>query len=245
MPYRRLPNTDNARLKALKRAYHMGKEIPPFKLAFSQSSLQKIQSFLPGYEKAIGEYKQAYQKQIANNKEHLNAQKKARLYISHFIQVMNMAIMRGELTASTRRFYSLDPDNKKIPGLNSESELIKWGQNVIDGEQERLAQGMAPITNPTIAVVKVRFENFLDSHNFQKTLQRNQHRAQQKLVEMRAMGDSIIQTVWNEVENSFQDMGEEEKRKKAEEYGLIYVFRKNELKQLNYQTENRISTTLG
>ncbi|NBC82532.1 MAG: hypothetical protein GVY19_04030 [Bacteroidetes bacterium] len=241
MPYRRLPNTDNARLKALKKAYNKGKEIPPFKLAYSQSSLQKIQSFLTGYEKAISEYKQAYNKQIDNNKEHMNAQKKARLYISHFIQVMNMAIMRGEMNTYTRTYYRLAENDKKIPTLSSEKEMIEWGEKIIKGEQERLAQGLAPITNPTIAVVKVRYENFLDSHKFQKILQQNQQRAQHKLVEMRTVADGIIQNVWNEVEAYFSDLHEEEKRTKAEDYGLIYVFRKSELKEPNHD-QDEIST---
>ena len=60
MPYRRLPNTDVARLRALRTAYTIGKELPPFKLAFSQSTLQKIQSFLPSFEKILLECKHAY-----------------------------------------------------------------------------------------------------------------------------------------------------------------------------------------
>ena len=43
MPYRRLPNTDVARLRALRIAFEKGKELPPFQLAFSQTTLQKIQ----------------------------------------------------------------------------------------------------------------------------------------------------------------------------------------------------------
>ena len=42
MPYRRLPNTDNARIKAMKRAHELGTDLPPFKLAFSQGIFQKI-----------------------------------------------------------------------------------------------------------------------------------------------------------------------------------------------------------
>lgn len=241
MPYRRLPNTDNARMKALKCAYTKGKEIPPFKLAFSQSSYQKVQSFLPGFEKSMIEYKYAYQKQIDNNKEHLAIQKKARLYISHFIQVMNMAVLRNELPVNTREFYQFDTDVKKTPTLSTETELIEYGEKVIKGEQNRLSRGMAPVTNPTIAVVKVRFENFIDSHKFQKTLQKNQQRAQHKLAEMRTQADSIIQQVWNEVEDSFSDLPEEQKREQAQAYGVVYVYRKNELKKIDLFDEEHIS----
>jgi len=232
MPYRRLPNTDVARLKALHKAYKLGKELPPFNLAYSQSNLQKIQSFLPGYEKAVSEYKYAYQKQIDNNKEHIKAQKKARLYISHFIQVMNLAVQRGELDKQIRKYYQIEVDNKKAPLLNSEQEIIMWGERIIQGEQQRVREGMTPVTNPTVAVVKVRYENFIDSQKCQKILQQNQQRSQQKLVEMRATADAIIQSVWNEVEAHFATHGEESKRAKAAEYGVHYVYRKNELKEL-------------
>ena len=69
MPYRRLPNTDLARLRALRTAYAIGKELPPFKLAYSQSTLQKIQSFLPSFEKTLLECKHAYAKQIEKHYE--------------------------------------------------------------------------------------------------------------------------------------------------------------------------------
>ena len=41
--------------------------------------------------------------------------------------------------------------------------------------------------------------------------------------------DGVIQQIWNEVEHSYADLPEEMRREKASEYGLTYVFRKNEL----------------
>ena len=58
MPYRRLPNTDSARLRALKKAVEMSKDIPPFRLAFSMKTLVKIQAFLPVFENAISHQRQ-------------------------------------------------------------------------------------------------------------------------------------------------------------------------------------------
>jgi len=52
MPYRRLPNTDSARIKALKAAYKKGKELPPFKLAFSQSTFVKVELFINSCQKS-------------------------------------------------------------------------------------------------------------------------------------------------------------------------------------------------
>jgi hypothetical protein len=230
MPYRRLPNTDAARRRALNRAAEKGRELPPFKLSFSQSTLQQLQSFLPSFEKAMYETKQAYLNQVNKNKEYLRVMKKAKLYISHFIQVVNMAIMRGDLPENERSFFGMREDLRKLPVLNAESDIIKWGEKLILGETLRKGKALSPITNPTIAVVKVRYEQFLDAYKFQKTLQKNYQRSQEHLAGMRIKADEIILTIWNEVENSFADLPEAEKRGKAEDYGVAYVFRKSELK---------------
>jgi len=236
MPYRRLPNTDAARLKALKTAFAKGRELPPFKLAYSQSSFQRVQSFLPSFEKAMTETKQAYENQVERNKDYLKLMKKAKLYVSHFIQVVNMAILRGELIPSERKFFKLDEDEKKAPPLNSEQEIIEWGEVIIEGENQRRMQGRGAITNPTVAVVRVRYEQFLDAYKFQKTLQKNYHRTQENLVGLRKTADEIILNVWNEVEAHYAELGDNEKRNNSEEYGLAYVFRKNELVKANQKS---------
>lgn len=232
MPYRRLPNTDTARLKALNTAHQKGKELPPFKLSFSQNALQKIQTFLPSYEKAMLEQKMAYQNQINKNKEYQGTQKKARLYISHFVQVVNMAIQRCELPADTRKFYRLEAYDGKVPSLNSEDEIMHWGEKLIEGERQRCLKGLGPVTNPTIAVVQVRYDQFKEAFRHQKNLQNINNRALKKLAALRKQADQIIVQVWNEVEDSFKDLPEQLKREKATEYGVIYVYRKNETDRL-------------
>jgi hypothetical protein len=233
MPYRRLPNTDSARLKSLKFAYERGKETPPFKLAFSASSYRKIQAVLPGFENAIFEHRNSLNIQSEKNKEYQKRLKKARLYISHFIQVVTMAISRGDLVSETRGFFGLDDEEKKIPSLHTEEEVISWGEQLIEGEKKRRTLGLSPITNPTIAVLQVHYDKFIEYHNYQKSLKNRTQRAQDQLNIQRAMVDSVIQQVWNEVENAFNDLPEEMRREKASEYGLVYVFRKNELFNAN------------
>jgi len=229
MPYRRLPNTDTARLKSLNSAYAKGKDLPPFKLAFSPNSFRKIQASLPQFEMAIGEHKHSMSLQAEKNKEYQKRLRKARLYVSHFIQVVNMAIIRGEMTPETRNYFGFEEDERKVPSLSSEEDVITWGQILIEGEQKRRNKGLNPVTNPTIAVVKVHFDKFMEYHNYQKSLKERTQRAQEKLNEKRSMIDSVIQQVWNEVEHTYEDLPEEMRREKAMEYGLVYVFRKNEL----------------
>jgi len=229
MPYRRLPNTDSARMKSLKSAYEKGKDLPPFKLAFSPGSFRKMQAVLPQFENAISEHKNSLNLQAEKNKEYQKRLKKVRLYISHFVQVVNLAITRGDLAPDTRNYFGLEEDERKVPSLSSEEDVIRWGEQLIEGERLRRNKGMNPVTNPTIAVLKVHFDKFMEYHNYQKSLKDRSQRAQEHLNERRSQVDGVIQQIWNEVELTYGDLPEEMRREKASEYGLIYVFRKNEL----------------
>ncbi len=229
MPYRRLPNTDSARMKSLKSAYEKGKDLPPFKLSFSPNSFRKMQAVLPQFENAISEHKNSLNLQAEKNKEYQKRLKKVRLYISHFIQVVNLAIARGDLAPDTRNYFGLEEDVRKVPSLSSEEGVIRWGEELIEGERLRRNKGLNPVTNPTIAVLKVHFDKFKEYHNYQKSLKDRSQRAQAHLNERRSQVDGVIQQIWNEVEQSYADLPEEMRREKASEYGLIYVFRKNEL----------------
>jgi len=233
MPYRRLPNTDSARVKALKLAHEKGNELPPFKLAFSQTMFQRIKSTLPSFENAISEHKNSLNLHADKNKEYQKRLKKAKLYISHFIQVVDMAIIRGELQAEIRNFYGLNEEERKLPGLTTEEEILLVGKSIIEGEKNRRQKGLAPITNPTIAVVQVHYDKFLDAYNHQKSLKRRSSHAHEVLDSLRSSIDDIIQQTWNEIEETYKDLPEELRREKCTKYGVVYVFRKNELSGIN------------
>ncbi|MFH2142896.1 MAG: hypothetical protein ABIJ97_10765 [Bacteroidota bacterium] len=237
MPYRRLPNTDIARFKALKIALEKGRELPPFKLAFSQQSLQKLKAFFPEYERAFKQLNESKAAQLANRKRHSLYIKKARVYISHFIQVLNFSIMRGELLPKARSFYGIIETDCKVPVLNTENQIIQWGEKIITGEPERIANGGNPVTNPTIAVVKVHFDHFIDAYRQQNTLIEHYKRASDKVNTMRIDADLIILNIWNEVENFYAEHPEEQKSSSPIDYGLIYFLRKGEVELAENERE--------
>lgn len=232
MPYRRLPNTDLARLRALRIAYEKGKDLPPFSLAFSQATYQKVLTHIHVFEKVVQECRQAYNKQVEKSKEYARHLKKAKLYMSHFIQVINMAILRNDLSPNDRDYFGFGRDQRKVPSFGTEVEVIKWGEKLIQGEILRIKSGLTPVTNPTIAVVKVRYEDFIESYKFQKILQKNLQRNQERLVELRKVVDLIITSIWNEVEETFKNLPDEPRRNHAKIYGLVYFYRKSEFSRM-------------
>ncbi len=231
MPYRRLPNTDTARIKAMRIALEKGKELPPHKLAFSSKTVVRLQKFLPQYEHNIQLYRQALTSQNKKSKDYSETLKKARIYLTHFVRVMNMAIFRGDLPTEARAYFGLATDDATVPSLSTENELMSWGRRIIEGEEFRIKKGGNPITNPTIAVVKVRFENFLEAWTHNSNLAKKTINFAEKNYTLRKEADEIILRLWNEVESTNAIHPEDVRKSYNEDYGLVYFYRKGELEK--------------
>jgi hypothetical protein len=231
MPYRRLPNTDAARIRAMKKALDRSQDLPPNRMVISAKSLVNLQRFIPVFEHNILLQRQTFAFQNVRSGNYSEIARKARVYLIHFIRVMNMAISRGDLPPGTRVYYGLAANAARVPGLKTENQLITWGHKVIEGEEQRLRTGGNPVTNPTIAVVKVRFENFLEANNYHKILIKRIHDYSSKADALRKEADEIILQVWNEVEASFSGLPEGIRKKACEDYGLVYFYRKEEKKK--------------
>jgi hypothetical protein len=237
MPYRRLPNTDTARIKAMKIALDTGKELPPNKLAYSSKTIVRLQRFMPQFEHNLQLYRHNITTQNKKSKNYNETLRKARIYLTHFIRVMNMAIFRGDLPAETRAFYGLATDESTVPSFATENELMSWGRRIIEGEEYRIKKGGSPITNPTIAVVKVRFENFIEAWTYHSTLAKRTLEYTEKNQNLRKEADEIILQLWNEIETSHNSLPEEIRKPESERYGVVYFYRKGELEKANVAEE--------
>lgn len=233
MPYRRLPNTDTARIRAMKTALEKGKELHPNKLAFSSKTIVRLEKFLPQFDHNFKLYRQTLASQNKKGKDYNETLKKSRIYLTHFIRVMNMAIFRGDLPAETRAFYGLATDESTVPSFSTENELMSWGRRIIEGEEFRIKKGGSPITNPTIAVVKVRFENFIEAWNYHNTLAKRTTDYTERNYALRKEADEIILQLWNEIEKTNIALPEDIRKSACEEYGLVYFYRKGELDKSN------------
>lgn len=229
MPYRRLPNTDQARIRALKSAVVKGEMYNVYDLAISLKTLSEARNFLVKFEAAQIYYSQCYENQAKASRKHQANVKMARLYVSHFIQVLNLAVLRSEIKTTHKDLYGLPAGNYNVPDLSSELAIAEWGRRVIEGETRRTSQGGIPIYNPTIAKVKVHYDIFLDGYERQKSLQALTNRSLETLASMRERADELILDIWNQVEIKFQEVLPNEKRlEKCRDYGLIYYYRTGE-----------------
>ena len=228
MPYRRLPNTDQARLRALRTVIKQAGQQNFTQQVVTFKSIRDAENFLHVFEKQLFLYKQTLESQINANKQYQQILYNARMYISHFIQVFNLAVIRGDIKKEHKLIYQLDPEIHNVPDLTTESALQEWGQKIIDGENERIRNGGSPIYNPTIAKVQVHFEVFKEYKSSQKLYQATTTRNWEELVKQRKNGDAIILDIWNQVEEYFRNETPYNKLKKCEKFGLVYYYRRNE-----------------
>ena len=155
MPYRRLPNTDLARLHALQTAVQRAQSADYTEQVLPYKVMSEAQRFLIPFENAVMMSKDNYTSSVKANKQYRHIVQNARMYISHFIQVLNLAVIRGEIKKEQKLLYGLDPHENVVPDLSQEEYILEWGKKIIDGEQKRMANGGFPIYNPAINKVKV------------------------------------------------------------------------------------------
>ncbi len=229
MPYRRLPNTDAARVTALEKAVSMELRQSAGEQPASFKVLNEARVLLPRLKAAITQFRYNYEQLGKSNKQCQPLVKSARMYISHFIQVLNMSVTRHEIKAEHKKLYGLDPDDYAVPDLMSEEAVSLWGKRIIEGENRRMAlRGGSPIYNPTIAKVKVHYDCFTEAQYSRDRFREQMQRSLQQLNELRTEADALIAEIWNQVEAYYEDRKPEERIARCSEYGVIYYYRKNE-----------------
>ena len=162
------------------------------------------------------------------NRQYQSHLKTARLYISHFIQVLNLAVLRNEVRKEHKLFYGLDPEDFAVPELTGEKHILVWGERLIEGERERVSHGGAPIYNPTIAKVTVHYDIFKEAYREQQNYKLNTTRSQSGLDALREEADRIILDLWNQVETYYADLPAEIRLNRCRAYGVVYYYRSGE-----------------
>ena len=209
--------------------------------AINYRTLTEAQRFLMQFENQVAQYHANFDSKVTANKQYRHRVRNARMYISHFIQVLNLAVIRGEIKRAQKELYKLDPKSNALPDLSTEEGLMEWGQNIIDGENKRTAAGGFPIYNPAINKVKVHYEMFKEDYTSHALHKKTHSRVFEDTETLRKQADEIILSIWDQVEAFYKDELPYAKLQKCQAYGMIYYYRTGEAK-LTPQTDQQILT---
>ncbi|MDR1592252.1 MAG: hypothetical protein LBS16_05150 [Prevotellaceae bacterium] len=228
MPYRRLPKTDQARMRTLQTILSIEKEFDIGALPVSFRLLNQAKTEHAIFAHHVYLYSQSYEVWFEENKKYQQVIQNIRIYISHFIQVYNMAISRREFKAEGRQFYELPMDQRTVPDLSTDQSLLVWGKRLIDGERERIRCGGAPMTNPSIGKLQVHYEIFRDFKISQQTRQQTIDRNQEQVVDLRNRIDALIEEIWNCIEDYYKELPPYSRLQACSKCGVIYYYRTGE-----------------
>lgn len=229
MPYRRLPNTDSTRLRVLKLAVEKATNTDYKDLSISTATIDEAKNVLSHFQQLTARYQQLYDTQVKASRTFAGKIKNARMYISHFIQVLYMCVLRAEIKEEHLTLYGLEDANMLVPDLSANEQLLEWGQKILKGEHQRITQGGAPVYNPSIAKVNVMFTLFKEACQTQKLHQKATARILQEIADYRDKVDKVILGIWEEVENHTIGLPLDKRIARNREYGIIYYYRKGEI----------------
>lgn len=91
-----------------------------------------------------------------------------------------------------------------------------------------MATGATRIYNPSLAMVKVKYEKFEETYNLHKDLLATSSKLMEKVAEFRTQADRLIIQLWNEIESFYDHLEPVERRRRCSDFGVVYVYRPSE-----------------
>lgn len=228
MPRRNLPNTDKCRYQTLKQCLDQLTDTNPNERFVSQDQFESLQSVMSRFEQIF-----LAREKLKADPEYLAVQEKAGMFLKHYLLVMQMAVMRGEMPEKNLAYYGIKSANATLPAMNTAKQILEWGPKIFDADAQRIANGGKYITNPSIAVVKVWFEKFKDVHQNHKVQIEKFRNNKEFLSKLRSEATQKIIEFWNLLEYEYQHLESEEIRDIAKTYGLSYSLSSSEIAQEN------------
>jgi hypothetical protein len=188
----------------------------------------QLNALYPQFKTALGARAADMSQQTASTTVTSTALDVARQFISHFIQTLNMAIERHTFSPSDRAFYQLEVSNGVVPHLASESDVLLWGERLIEGEAARVAAGGTAIPFPSIAEVTTVFNDFKTKRDTQSHLSEVVDADEEAIAALRPEVDALVVELWDEIEFAFRRNAPSSLRNKAREWGVVYASRPGE-----------------
>jgi len=191
------------------------------------------------FENTVTQYKANFDSKVDANKKYRLIVQNTRMYISHFIQVLNFAVLRGEIKREQKRLYKLKEDSNTLPDLSTEEDLLVWGKNIIEGETARMGQGGIALNCPAINKVKVHYDMFRESQLNQSMHRMSANRLSGDIDTQRQEVDRVILQIWDAVEAHYSKRLPYDRMRCCENYGMKFYYRPYE-KRITPETDQEI-----
>ena len=223
MPHRRLPNSIATRDSALTACKAKADATPAAQHPFSGMLLTELNTEQPAYHSLVSAMNTAKTNQTTQSAIVAPLRHIARLWVSHGYQALIDACIRGQFQNTVKNLYGLPIEGNKGPTLSSEIDVIQAAITYNDAESQRRADGQTPISFPDLVDINLHVDKFKAENQTQSALKLLYDNAQEALTSASPNADLLVLRLWNAIEATF-DMGNKPSlRRKAREWGVVYV----------------------
>jgi hypothetical protein len=235
MPFRHLPTSVGQRLAALHCATtKWNSTAAPDRLItaahFAALDLANPASLHSVYRRDIGESSAALAQQASRTREHDQAIGALGQVVSHFIQVFNFAVSRGLFQRNDRAYYGLDINRADVPPLQSHAEIDRLAHQLIGGETFRLSAqpGATAMAMPAVGEISAALAAVEAALESQTTAKDTYDKELGDVETTRTPVDALIIDMWETIEFNLRSLDSPSKRRRAREWGVVYLTRPGE-----------------
>ena len=220
---RQLPETHDTRLLALQQAKAKLDTLPPASNPLSMATTTRLTNSLTDFLARMSNISLARAAYSGNTAQKNAAEAEARMWVSHYYQVFNLGVARGEYAAADRAYYNLPIDSSALPDMVSEADLALWGNRVSTGEAARVGAGGTAMSNPTQLQVKAKVDAYVAELSQQTGFYETLDTAEEALEAILPETDKVIKKVWDELETYYNEESDESRRENCRQWGVVYV----------------------
>lgn len=223
MPSRRLPRTNQARQSALRSCKERNDFTPPADSPLSATTTSNLNTGYPIYLNRLNTASNAKSNQTQQSALVVQLRDSARLWVSHGFQALINACLRGSFPNGVKNQYGLALDARAIPDMGTEQAILDAALAYETGESARTLAGGAPITFPSQMDITGAVNAFRNANLQQSVLKTAYDTAQEAVNELNPDADKVILRMWNEIETAFDTGDKPSMRRKAREWGVVYI----------------------
>jgi hypothetical protein len=150
------------------------------------------------------------------------------LFVSHFHQVLDLAILRGIFKPGVRSFYGRDVSATTLPDLSTYKAVEEAAQKVIAGDQLREEASdlpWIPMAMPSVAEVQAVLAQYQTARDESQQAQRTTDREREDLSALYDEAYALAVDICDTVEFFYRkDPDASSRRAKCVRWGVVYVY---------------------
>lgn len=232
MPYRRLPNSMPAVIRTLTKARDEYKLVTtPALRAITAAQFALLDDLVPASllnrllkEAHDIDLAQAAQSPLTTTLAQQAAQ--LTMYASHFHQVFDFGVSRGDFLPGDRAFYGRPVNADSIPDLSTYDLLNEAALAIVQGENDRQSQHPGPaMALPSAAEVQARQYAFQIQRNLALAAETHTDTQREEAQLLYPQAQALAVDICDTVEFFYRhDPDDGSRRTKCERWGVVYIF---------------------